>query len=246
MNLQTGNVGNLGDILKHAALVQLALALQKRAGQDSCYVETHSFLLQAPIRDNGTWEKAVARLSETLSGYKLYAEIEQPLIDKQEYRCSAGLVLDLLQPSSAYLAEIDPATRQTLSDQVVAEGRGAIVTLTEAAEQLPIVIDRRPRSAFLMLVDPFEDPNEVWPIVSRVVDAVGHQGLVGAIEVFAYGDVPVIWPDPPTGFAGPVSTMNKIPYQLALYATKLFEAEALGATERLGWTSGSGEREEPT
>lgn len=240
MNLQAGNVGNLGDILKHAALVQLATALRSRVGQDSCYVETHSFLLQAPISDDGTWGKAVARLSGTLSGYKPYVEIEQPLINEQEYRCSAGLVLDLLHPSSAYLAEIDPSTRKTLKGQVVSEGREGIVTLTDAAERLPIVIDPRPRSAFLMLVDPFNDPSEVWPTVCTIVEAVGHQELFGAIEVFAYSNFPVIWPDPPVGFAGPISTMNELPYQLALYATEPFEAEALGAAERLGWPPSSG------
>ena len=235
MNIQTGNVGNLGDILKHAALVQLALALRKCAGSDTRYIETHSFLLQAPAKNSDSWWNAASRLSESYAGYEPYVEIEQPLISRQEYCCSAGLALDLLRPSSAYLAEKNPATLQTLKAQVISEGLEGIVTLTDAADRLPMVIDGNPRCGFLMLVDPFKDPNEVWPTVSAVAETFDHRELLGAIEVFAHGDCPVNWPEPPAGFEGPISTISEPPYQLALYATNPLRAVTLGTAERLGW-----------
>jgi hypothetical protein len=76
------------------------------------------------------------------------------------------------------------------------ERLGDIVTLTDAAERLSMVIDERPRTPFPMLVDPFKYPIEVWPTVSTIVEAVDHQELFGVIEVFAHRDflhIVTIW-----------------------------------------------------
>ncbi len=45
-NRQLGNVGNLGDILKHGCLVQLARRLAER-GEPMVYIDTHTFLIEA-------------------------------------------------------------------------------------------------------------------------------------------------------------------------------------------------------
>ena len=46
-NIQSGNVGNLGDILKHAALVELGSLLRSRNPDGrSNYLDTHTFLLE--------------------------------------------------------------------------------------------------------------------------------------------------------------------------------------------------------
>jgi hypothetical protein len=46
-NPQNRNVGNLGDILKHAALVNLAQLHTARNKSKVAYIETHAFKLEA-------------------------------------------------------------------------------------------------------------------------------------------------------------------------------------------------------
>ncbi|MEM7221408.1 MAG: hypothetical protein AAF495_00420 [Pseudomonadota bacterium] len=87
-----------------------------------------------------------------------------------------------------------------------------------------------------MLVDPFKDPREVWTSVGAVVQALNHEQLLGAIELFAHGRQLVTWSAPPNGFLGPIAKMVALPYQLALYATEPFKAQAQLAAEALGWT----------
>ncbi|MDB4945847.1 MAG: hypothetical protein JWP97_5381 [Labilithrix sp.] len=59
---QLGNVGNIGDILKHAALVELAAWLT-RERTDVSFVDTHTFQLEAPLPDRARWEREVDALS---------------------------------------------------------------------------------------------------------------------------------------------------------------------------------------
>ncbi|MEM7221409.1 MAG: hypothetical protein AAF495_00425 [Pseudomonadota bacterium] len=104
MNIQAGNVGNRGDILKHGALVQLALALKASAASGSYYVDTHAYLLQAPPTNLERWHCDVSELCRSFAAYRTYREIEQCYLDQVVYRCSAGLALDLLCPTHTYLA----------------------------------------------------------------------------------------------------------------------------------------------
>lgn len=88
-----------------------------------------------------------------------------------------------------------------------------------------------------MLVDPFEDPTEYWPIVNRIVQETPRTGLIGAIVVFAYRRSVLAWSPPPKGFKGPVATIEQLPFQLALYATGGFERDSVRALGSLGWVT---------
>lgn len=236
-NVQHGNVGNLGDILKHAALADLGYALRDRVGSDVCYVETHSFLLSAPIADGHEWARISGEWAGSHPGYDRYIDLERNAVARGEYRCSGGLAQDVIAPAAACLAEADPQTRERLASQVRQEGLSG-VTIVEDASDLPGALRDARRRGFLMLVDPFEDPTEYWPTVGSIVAEVRHAELVGAILVFAYRDTALAWPPPPDGFQGPVATIEQLPFQLAVYATANFEKASQQVLDSLGWVKG--------
>jgi hypothetical protein len=66
VNKQDHNVGNRGDILKHAALVALAELMALRS--DLYYLETHAYRLVAPCNVK-RWHRKV----EPLRGERAYA-----------------------------------------------------------------------------------------------------------------------------------------------------------------------------
>ncbi len=245
VNIQLQNVGNRGDILKHGALTQLAVLLRQRVGPESVYIETHAYLLDSSIVDAQDWKRQSLRLAQTYRGYHAYVEREAKLVERGRYRCSAGLILDVLSPRSAFLAEIDPQTRRQLKRQLSEEGFSNSVTITDSAERLPTVIGKRDCNGFLMLVDPFENPLQCWPTVLRIAQALQHAELVSAIEVFAYADKAFNWPSPPVGFKGPIATVDPYPFQLAVYATALFEKPAQKALGDLGWKCSTAQQPQP-
>lgn len=238
-NVQHGNVGNLGDILKHAALAGLGYALRDRVGSDVCYVETHSFLLSAPVADGLEWARISGQWAGSYPGYDRYIDLERDAVARGEYRCSGGLAQDVIAPSAACLAEADPQTRERLASQVQQEGLSGI-TIVEEADRLPEALRGSRNRGFLMLVDPFEDPTEYWPTVDSIVAEVRQPESVGAIVVFAYRDSTLAWPPPPDGFGGPVATIERLRFQLAVYATASFEKASQQVLDSLGWTKGRG------
>lgn len=58
MNIQYKNVGNLGDILKHAALINISRVIPK----NTLYVDFHTFQIHAPFSDYENWKKNVENL----------------------------------------------------------------------------------------------------------------------------------------------------------------------------------------
>ena len=64
MNKQLKNVGNLGDILKHGALVRLAKLMRTKAIKAPLlYFDTHAFLLNAPWTHKLKWKQARRKLN---------------------------------------------------------------------------------------------------------------------------------------------------------------------------------------
>lgn len=74
-NRQSRSVGNIGDVLKHAALIGLAELLASR-GSPLSFVDTHAFLLHAPLADPSRWQRAGDELTAKHPAYRRYAEIE--------------------------------------------------------------------------------------------------------------------------------------------------------------------------
>src|SRR5699024_10648914 len=88
------------------------------------YFDTHAFMLNAPWTNELKWKQAVNQQLAEHPYYKDYVRLEANRLDKdQSYRCSAGLVIDVINdiPHRVYLAEKDDETRATLREQVRAE-----------------------------------------------------------------------------------------------------------------------------
>ena len=233
-NIQHRNVGNVGDVLKHAALVQLCHALRELV-DESVYVETHAFMLSAKLPSVVDWHETVATLMANYEGYDSYQEAEAPWVASGDYLCSSGLAIEALRPKTAFLAEVDEQTRAELSSQLAREQLELIATVVAGAEQLPDAVYGTQGAGLMMLVDPFNHPGEVWPTVSKITGQLSRSDLLGGVLVFAYGPGNVEWPDAPRGFRGPVATISQDRYHLAVFGTELFVPTMVSALVRLGW-----------
>lgn len=229
MNIQDRNVGNVGDIVKHAALVALAERLRARNAGLLRHVETHTFRLVAPLADPALWRVRAA--DPALSAY---VAREEAWVRSGQYRCSAGLCADALgAPVRLVLAEAHAPTRAALADRLAAEGL-AVDALVDDAHALATVPPGEP-APLLVHVDPFDHPRGYWPIVNRLLSGwrlPAHDALVLA---FAYDKAgPIAWPDPPAGTVA-LGRLDAAPYGLAAWASPGIAGDAAEALGKLGW-----------
>ena len=96
-NPQYRNVGNLGDILKHAALINLLKLLACHNKSGLAYIESHAFLLNAPCPNPDQWLKEVNKQLSLYQSYRDYLDAEQSIMHSKHYRCSSGLAIDTLK-----------------------------------------------------------------------------------------------------------------------------------------------------
>jgi len=236
LNPQLRNAGNLGDILKHAALLSLARLLNARnAGQSINYFETHAFQLQTSLPNPTQWEDECRDEIIQHPSYQPYHAAELSFVNNGQYRCSGGLIIDALPNRRLFLAEANPQTRSVLQGQLAAESVPCELLLSDAKgfEFLAAVNTPGP---VLGLVDPFTSPHEVWKAACNAAIALRKSDADGVIEVFSYSEVEdVKWPAPPQGFVGPIATMNRPPYFLALYVTNAIADDAREKMAELDW-----------
>jgi len=237
LNPQLRNAGNLGDILKHAALLSLARLLNARnAGQSINYFETHAFQLQTSLPNPTQWEDECRDEIIQHPSYQPYHAAELSFVNNGQYRCSGGLIIDALPNRRLFLAEANPQTRSVLQGQLAAESVPCELLLSDAKgfEFLAAVNTPGP---VLGLVDPFTSPHEVWKAACNAAIALRKSDADGVIEVFSYSDSGLVsWPDPPAGFIGPVATITRHPYFLAVYSTETVAAQVKRELLDLGWS----------
>jgi 23S rRNA A2030 N6-methylase RlmJ len=241
VNRQSRNVGNLGDIMKHAALVELASMFAKSSSQVS-YVETHSFLLHAPLSDREKWEREVNGLVSKHPAYARYTAFEQQsLARKDRYRCSSGLVMDVLGEArvSAVLGEANGITRAELSEQIRQEHLTNVLVVDDAA-----AIDRdaraQPGAALLVHVDPFSLTPELWKSIAPALDAISARSTEAALVVYRYTrNAPSPWPTAPAAMLGPVAQTRAGPHEMAAYASPASVIAVSEVCQALGWRLGS-------
>lgn len=242
VNPQSRNVGNLGDIIKHAALVELA-SLLARGGSMVRHVETHTFLLDAPPADAARWAREVDALSGSHPAYARYAGLERAHMARTatageaRYRCSSGLVLDALgdRCRSATLAEADPATRAQLREQIVGEQLAHALVVDESLEALR---DRRAPAgdALLVHVDPFALSPALWDRLAPSLDALCAGAAAAVVLVYRYTrQAGSPWPSAPQGTVGPVADLHRNPHEVAAYASPAVADAAREACAELGW-----------
>ena len=225
VNRQLKNVGNRGDLHKHLALIALAEILRPYPG--ACHIETHSFLLHAPLPDPAAFEAALQALPQ---GPVLarYLALQAPYLALGAYRCSGGLARDVLGPGTRlYLSEAHAQTRAQLLSQIHAEGAIAEV-LEDAAQLADLSLEPAP---MLLHVDPFEHPRSIWPVVEALV----KQGGPVLVLCFAWDKTgPILWPPAPAGLVL-LGERPDPPYGLAAWASPELQGAAQGALGMLGW-----------
>lgn len=235
-NRQARSVANLGDILKHAALVELGHALADGFGP-VLFVDTHTFLLHAAPNDPERWQHEVEERAARYPAYARYAARERAaLAETGHYRCSAGLALDVLGAArgSASLGEANGQTRATLREQLRDERRADVQVSDDALDALRCAPEGA--RAALIHVDPFALTPALWSRLSPALDALGTRTSDVALVLYRYTrSAPSPWPAAPIGMLGPVAEIRGGPHELAAYATLGLRDLVLGVCESLGW-----------
>lgn len=239
-NPQSNNVGNLGDILKHAALVAGVEALLKN-GRALTYIDTHAYLLEAPCGNPGRWLNESRDLRRQHARYGPYIDLQPRAARRPSvYRCSTGLVIDVVRKLTGatptlVVAEKNAATRQRLRQQLSTEGIGRF-TLLNQAEDLDNV-DAVSTDSLYALVDPFTLDESLWQTVSPQLSRLAASVTHAVVQVFTYEKhTAVNWPEPPSGLVGPIVTIDADPFHLAAYASRSVAEDIAAACAGLGWT----------
>lgn len=234
VNVQDRNVGNRGDVHKHAALLVLLELLAGRSAGPVRHVETHCFRLDAPLPDPARLDALDGELAAAAAAWR---RLEAPWRARGRYRCSAGLALDLLGPRARLaLAEAHGPTRAALAAALLAEG-APLDVLVEDAAALPGARLADPRPLPLSIhVDPFDHPVHHWPTVERLLAGWRAPDQEAVVLAFAYDRAgPVAWPRPPGGLL-PLGTWAAAPYGLAAWGSAGLAEAGRGRLAALGWT----------
>lgn len=242
-NHQSRSVGNLGDILKHAALLELASTLASSSSSVG-YVDTHTFLLHAPIADLERWRREAESRSSAHPAYAKYLSAERDSLARtSRYRCSSGLVLDALgdRCAAATLGEANGVTRAELREQLREAPRASSIVADDAVAALrgaSAWIERA--GALLVHVDPFALSADLWATLSPGLDALTTRANGAVIVLYRYTrGAPSAWPRAPVGTIGPVVETRGGPHELAAYASPSQADMVRGVCSTLGWRSGS-------
>lgn len=233
-NIQDGNVGNLGDILKHAALVQLAKVFASQIPDTKYYLDSHSYLYQSRLV-NPEWQAQSQVLQKQSALYKDYIELEAPYINRDEYLCSSGLVNKLLPDAHLLLCESNRTTREWLLQQL-ADNKVDYHTVKEQLASWALRKSFKKLPNLLILIDPFELTDALWLAANQCLSNMLHKGASTIMLVFDYKKQQVReWPDAPKGWLIRVAKISTPPYHLAVYASEDFVQPVKLQLEQLGW-----------
>lgn len=230
-NRQSRSVGNLGDVLKHAALVALAEKLAP-----THYIDTHTFLLQAPPADLPQWNGDVARLLAAHPAYERYVAMERASFERTGmYRCSSGLMVDVLGARArVVLGEANGVTRAALKEQIRVEARANVDVVEDAVAALRG--SRADAGGLLVHIDPFALTSELWASLAPALDVLCASASDVAILVYRYTrSAPSPWPTTPRGTTGPVAQTRGGPHELAAYASPAMMKPVQDVCASLGW-----------
>ncbi len=233
-NRQSRSVGNLGDVLKHGVLVELAGRL---ASPTLRYVDTHTFLLHAPAADPVRWSNEIDALVAAHPAYARYAALERASLSRaSHYRCSSGLMLDVLgdRRGNLVLGEANPLTRAQLEEQITEERHANVEVAPDAAVALTLA--GASAGPLLIHVDPFSLSPELWASLAPALDALGERSSAMALVAYRYTrSAPSAWPVAPVGTLGPVAQIRGGPHELAAYASAALRDTVREVCASLGW-----------
>lgn len=243
-NPQARNVGNLGDILKHAALVEIAARLAAQASTVR-WVETHTYLLHAPLPEPERWEREVEAMLARYPAYGRYVAHERAVIARTgRYRCSSGLVLDVLgdRRAGATLGEANGLTRAMLREQIAAERFGHVLVVDEARAALHHA-SADAGGGLLVHVDPFKLTADGWAGLAPGLDDLCAGARDVVLVAYRYTrQARSPWPAAPRGTTGPISERRGGPHEVAVYASTPMTEPTLAVCAELGWGESGSKR----
>ncbi|MBF0107023.1 MAG: hypothetical protein HQM16_17070 [Deltaproteobacteria bacterium] len=241
-NPQSNNVGNIGDIIKHAALVELARLIQGR-NPDTCinYLDTHAYLYKSPCTNN-RWAGDVQLLAKKYKGYTPYYEIEQSFIQQGHYLCSSALAVKTLKDPRLFLAEKNDVTRATLANQL-SEAGVKYTALKHDFKDFLNYTDTSTCGPIFGLIDPFKlndhEWQGLWQVLSNTLNTIHNPQSDALFIVFNFSKTGTpAWQLPPNNLLNIVGVIKHAPYYLAVYATKNIAGPAQAVLNGLGWDVG--------
>jgi len=238
INPQDGNVGNMGDILKHATLVQLVKVFANQIPDTKYYLDSHSYLYQSRLV-NPAWQEQIQMLLKQSVLYQDYIDIEMPYIGKGEYLCSSGLVHHLIPDAHLLLCESNKSTREWLLQQL-ADNKVTYHTVKEQLASWALRKSFKKLPNLLMLIDPFELTDALWLAANKCLSTMLHKDASAIMLVFDYAEQPKRqWPDAPKGWLTRVANISMQPYHLAVYTSEDFVQPVQVHLAKMGWWAGS-------
>jgi 23S rRNA (adenine2030-N6)-methyltransferase len=168
------HAGNFGDCVKHAVLVWLLRALQRKPAP-MFVLDTHAGagrydLDNGPAARTGEWQKGIARLlGEPLTALRDYVGIVQQL---GLYPGSPMILRALLRPDDRLACcELHPEDAAELR-HLFARDKQVAVHQRDAWEALGALLPPKERRGLVMIDPPFEDKQEFAELAKGLV--VGH------------------------------------------------------------------------
>ncbi len=256
-NLQDRNAANLGDIVKHAALVALARLFTDRS-EPFAWLDTHAYRLVATRNGSQVtaWRSETEARAARYTGYAEYRDREIPdMLSRSEYLCSSGLVLQIAgRLARPVLAESHPETRRSLSAELEAWGHTDALLLDDVRNLGTLDVTDR-AGPLLALVDPLPANVADWPRIwtdeavggwfsaLHAIEQLHAPGRPGAVLLYQWrrGTEHVAWPLPPRGFtpAGTHVVCQKggrpCSHHLAVFATADMLTKVRETLASLGW-----------
>ena len=227
-NPQYDNVGNLGDILKHAALVNLLDGAMLAWHADAVYVDTHAFRAFAPLPQPLRWRRELRRLSDdgTNAYYGVYRGVEEAGLGSDGfYRCSCGIAAEsifrfMMEPDDRSYPRILASERHVPTRRLLAQQlKGMTVPHRLYGDAWELLRTDLPEHAHgaLALVDPFTSPLRHRELYAETFDRWAR-GRDLVVLLFAHDRQVAAFPWPATwGPTGLQARIDRAPYHLAVY-----------------------------
>ncbi|MFC1707793.1 hypothetical protein ACFL59_13435 [Planctomycetota bacterium] len=232
------NVGSLGDILKDAALLQLAQLITDAGTAKVTFLHTHAFQLRAACHDPEVWLRETTAELAAHEDYYDYFRSQHAVCKGRSYHCVTQLVLDALGGDrvSLLLVESDPTTHCILERQLLDQGVQPTLMIDHieelaSSEQLPEA------GTLLALFDSFLCHRSEWVALCGAIQRVSGSGVAVVLVVYAFersGDT-YRWMLPPESLEGPVAVIDRPPHHLAVYATENLARNVADVCNGLGW-----------
>lgn len=196
VNVQDGNVGNRGDVVKHRLIVDALSALARAFPEhDLVYVDTHAYSFEASLPQKNL------QFVQSRGPCDEYYLLENDYIKRGRYLCSVGLAQAMsrsFRRAFFVISELMPEYLERIRESFADEECHCWFSSEFKVELLSAALAETRNPVVFMLVDPFsyaKDPQSVEIPIS----AAASIPVPAVVQVFNYGErlpaevVPTDW-----------------------------------------------------